>query len=117
MKINEAVVMLSALAQESRLKLFRLLVRVGSEGLAAGTIAERLRVPPATLSFHLKDLTRAGLITARRDGRSIIYVLRVDGIRALLGFLIADCCKGQPELCAPALGAVGCAGGDQGCGG
>jgi DNA-binding transcriptional ArsR family regulator len=116
MKTNQAVAALSALAQDSRLRLFRLLVRVGPEGMSAGAIANRLRIPPATLSFHLKDLVHAGLITARRNGRSIVYALRVEGIRALLAFLVADCCKGQPELCAPALGLVPCADRTQGCG-
>ncbi len=101
MKMKEAVASLSALAQESRLEVFRLLVRTGPKGLPAGILAEQLGVPPATLSFHLKELVNAGLIDSRRDGRSIIYALRVEGIRGLMAFLAEDCCQGQPELCSP----------------
>src|SRR5262249_36132784 len=77
---------------------FRLLVRRGPAGLPAGTIAERLSIPSATLSFHLKELARAGLIVDRRNGRSIIYSLNVEGMRSLLGFLLKDCCGGRTEL-------------------
>jgi DNA-binding transcriptional ArsR family regulator len=102
MEEKEAVEALSALAQESRLRVFRLLVRAGPAGLAAGAIASELGLPPATLSFHLAQLTRAGMAVTRREGRSIIYALKVDGIRDLLGFLTTDCCGGRPELCSPA---------------
>ncbi len=101
METETAVSALSALAHESRLRAFRLLVRAGSESVPAGDIAEQLGVPPPTLSFHLAHLVRAGLIESRREGRSILYALRVDGIRDLLGFLTQDCCQGRPELCAP----------------
>jgi len=101
MKMSRAVGALSALAQDSRLRAFRLLVKAGSGGMPAGGIAEELGVPPATLSFHLKELTNAGLVESRRDGRSLIYSLRVDGIRDLLSFLLTDCCEGRPELCVP----------------
>lgn len=99
MKEKQAVKALAALAQESRLKTFRLLVRAGTDGLPAGRIAERLDVPPATLSFHLKELANAGLVTDRREGRSIIYSLNIERMRGLLSFLMADCCQGRPELC------------------
>ena len=99
MKINDAVTALSALAQESRLRVFRLLVEVGPEGLPAGEIAEKLKIPPATLSFHLKELGHAGLVRSHKEGRSVIYGLNVQGINGLMGFLIADCCQGRPELC------------------
>jgi DNA-binding transcriptional ArsR family regulator len=101
MEIKQAVIALTALAQESRLRVFRLLVPAGSEGMSAGEIAERLDLPPATLTFHLKELSHAGLVESRREGRSIIYSLRCDGMRELLNFLAKDCCKGQPELCGP----------------
>jgi ArsR family transcriptional regulator, arsenate/arsenite/antimonite-responsive transcriptional repressor len=101
MEIKQAVRALTALAQESRLAVFRLLVRAGSPGLRAGEIAEALGIPPATLTFHLKELTHADLVESRRDGRSIIYSLRCDGMRELLTFLTRDCCQGQPELCGP----------------
>ena len=101
MEIKQAVIALTALAQESRLRVFRLLVPAGAEGLPAGEIAEQLDLPSATLTFHLKELSHAGLVEFRREGRSIIYSLRCDGIRDLLTFLTKDCCKGQPELCGP----------------
>ena len=99
MESCDAVSMLSALAHESRLEAFRLLVRAGPEGIPAGGIAAQLDVPSPTLSFHLAQLVRAGLVDSRRDGRSIIYSLRVEGIRRLLEFVTQDCCQGRPELC------------------
>ena len=101
MKIREATTALTALAQESRLEVFCLLVPVGEEGLPAGEIAEQLKIPSATLTFHLKELCHAGLVESRREGRSIIYSLRPDGIRDLMEFLSRDCCQGQPHLCQP----------------
>jgi ArsR family transcriptional regulator len=102
MKLTQAVAALAALAQESRLRVFRLLVPAGEAGVAAGEIAQRLGIPAATLTFHLKELSHAGLIESRREGRSIIYALRVAGMRELLTFLSEDCCQGSPELCHPA---------------
>jgi ArsR family transcriptional regulator len=99
MEIKQAVNSLTALAQETRLRIFRLLVPAGEIGIPAGEIAERLDTPSATLTFHLKELTNAGLIESRREGRSIIYSLRVKGMQDLLSFLANDCCQGQPELC------------------
>lgn len=99
METKQAVVALTALANESRLRIFRLLVPTGEAGLPAGAIAERLDIPPATLTFHLKELVHAALIESRREGRSIIYSLRVAGMRDLLSYLSKDCCQGQPELC------------------
>lgn len=101
MELSSAVNRLSALAQEARLRVFRLLVRTGPEGMAAGDIATSLDMPPPTLSFHLKHLTTAGLIASRRAGRSLIYSLQVDGMRDLLAFLSEDCCQGRRELCVP----------------
>ncbi len=103
MKIKKAVDALTALAQKSRLEVFRLLVPRGEEGLAAGEIAEQLTIAPATLTFHLKELCHAGLVASHREGRSIIYSLRPDGIRDLMEFLSEDCCQGQPHLCQPAM--------------
>lgn len=94
-----AVAMLSALAHEARLSTFRLLVQAGPEGLPAGVLAEALGVVPSTLSFHLKDLRMAGLVEARREGRSIIYVADLDAVGVLLRFLAEDCCGGHPEQC------------------
>ncbi|MFC5051729.1 ArsR/SmtB family transcription factor [Rubritalea spongiae] len=101
MTSQDAVLKLGALSQESRLEIFRLLVRQGEEGLCAGEIAERMKIQPNTLSFHLKELTSSGLIQSKRQGRSIIYSLEVDGMRDLIQFLTEDCCQGRPELCAP----------------
>jgi len=103
MKLTQAVIALSALAQDSRLSVFRLLVKTGPKGLPAGTVAEQLNIPPATLSFHLKELSHAGLIDSRRKGRFVIYAPSIKGISCLMGFLLEDCCQGQPELCAPGL--------------
>ena len=104
METTEAVSVLAALAQPSRLELFRVLV--GACGpLCAGDLAERLELPKPTLSFHLKELSQAGLIAARREGRSIFYSVRPEGIRDLMGFLTEDCCQGRPELCLPVASA------------
>ena len=99
MEVKSAVTALTALAQESRLRVFRLLVQAGVPGLAAGDIASELDIPAATLTFHLKELRHAGLIQSKREGRSIRYSLRIEGIRDLLNYLMHDCCKGRPELC------------------
>ena len=99
MEISNAVGALGALAQESRLRIFRLLIQRGPEGMAAGDIARKLKLPPNTLSFHVAILARAGLVAARKEGRSVVYSLDLGGTRALLGFLVDDCCRGQPELC------------------
>ena len=108
MKTKSAVVALSALAQESRLEVFRLLVRTGPEGLGAGEISNRLDLGKSTLSFHLKELQHAGLIRSCRDGRNIIYSLEETGIRSLLGFLTEDCCQGRDDLCLPANAQPAC---------
>jgi DNA-binding transcriptional ArsR family regulator len=97
--LGQATEALAALAQETRLAVFRLLVREGPTGLAAGTIAERLGVAPSTLSFHLSHLERAGLIRSARAQRQIFYALDVEGTRRLIGFLTEDCCQGNPDLC------------------
>jgi ArsR family transcriptional regulator len=99
MEIKQAVLALTALAQESRLRVFRLLVAADSGGLPAGEIATALDIPAATLTFHLKELSHAGLIASQREGRSIRYSLRVEGMRELLVYLTRDCCGGRPELC------------------
>ncbi|WP_333604890.1 ArsR/SmtB family transcription factor [Novosphingobium sp.] len=101
MQLVEAVKALSALAQEHRLSAFRLLVRAGSDGLPAGEIAREVGVLPNTLSTHLTILDHAGLLRSRREGRSVIYSADYDGMGELLDFLVADCCDGRPEICAP----------------
>jgi DNA-binding transcriptional ArsR family regulator len=100
---DAAIRALGALAQASRLEAFRLLVRAGDAGLPAGEIARALGVPHNTLSTHLGILGNADLVRSRREGRRVIYRADFDGTRALLGFLLEDCCQGSPELCAPVL--------------
>ena len=87
MEISRAVTALSALAQESRLQVFRLLVQVGPKGLPAGEIADQLQIPPATLSFHLKELLNAGLVQSQKKGRSVIYAMKSKGVNCLMKFL------------------------------
>lgn len=99
MEIKSAVTALSALAQETRLAAYRILVATGEGGLPAGEIAARLGVPPATLSFHLKELAHAGLVTSRTEGRFVIYVADYAVMTGLIRFLSEECCAGQPEQC------------------
>ncbi len=91
---------LGALAQETRLEIFKRLVRQGPDGLAAGDIGTALSLAPATLSFHLNSLRHAGLLTSRREGRQIFYAARYEAISELMGFLMENCCQGHPEACA-----------------
>ena len=99
MEIKSAVAALAALAQETRLSIFRLLVEAGPEGMAAGDIGQRLAVPPATLSFHLKELSHAGLATSRQQGRFVYYAANFENMTALMTFLTQNCCKGMPDEC------------------
>lgn len=101
MKKPDVLAALSALAQENRLDAYRLLVQAGPNGLAAGEVATSLRLSPNTLTFHFDRLREAGLVTVRRDGRSMIYAARFDTMNALLGYLTENCCGGVVE-CAPA---------------
>jgi ArsR family transcriptional regulator len=94
-----AVEIFASLAQESRLGLFRLLVQAGPEGLSAGSIAEQLGMPSSTLSFHLKELSHAGVVQARQAGRFIYYSADFATMNALIGFLTENCCGGQPQAC------------------
>jgi DNA-binding transcriptional ArsR family regulator len=102
MKLETAVDRLSALAQETRLDLFRRLVRRGPAGMPAGAIAEALAIPKPTLSFHLAALDRAGLVSARRQGRSILYSADYGAIAELVGFLYENCC-GEDSSCLPGI--------------
>lgn len=99
METKSAVVALAALAQETRLSIFRMLVEAGPQGLAAGHISEALAVPPANLSFHLKELARAGLTSSRQDGRFIYYSTDFALMAALMSFLTKNCCQGMPQEC------------------
>jgi DNA-binding transcriptional ArsR family regulator len=101
MDSSTAIRRLSALAQESRLAVFRLLVKAGPEGVAAGDIARELDLQPNTLSAQLTILANAGLVSSRRDGRSIIYAADYGRMSDLLVYLMEDCCQGRAEVCAP----------------
>lgn len=103
-----ALAALSALGQETRLEVFRLLVRSGAEGIAAGEIASKLGAVPNTMSAHLKVLSQAGLARTEREGKSIRYFADMTGFRELLVFLMEDCCNGSPELCQPVIDAITC---------
>lgn len=94
MEINHAIAALGALAQETRLDVFRYLVAAGGTDVAAGRIARDLGVPPATLSFHLNQLKHAGLVTCRKNGRSMLYGADFDGLDRLMGYLTENCCRG-----------------------
>ncbi len=106
MEIQSAVSAFQALAHDTRLRAFRLIVGAGLEGIAAGEIARALDVPPSTLSTHLALLEHAGLVASRRDQRSILYAAESEGIAAIVDFLTRDCCRGRPELCGFAPSAV-----------
>ena len=101
MNIELAVEALAALAQESRLSIFRLLVQTGKDGVAAGVLGEKLGIPPATLSFHLKTLAHAKLIKSRTDGRYVIYSANFAEMNSLIAYLTEHCCAGDAAQCAP----------------
>lgn len=104
METKNAITSLAALAHDSRLAVFRLLVQAGPEGLAASKISEALEIPPSSLSFHLKELSHAGLLTATQDGRYIHYAVNYDAMNGLIAFLTENCCGGNPctPVCTPA---------------
>jgi DNA-binding transcriptional ArsR family regulator len=92
---QQAIIMFDALSQETRLRAFRLLVQAGSDGLAAGALSNELGTPHNTLSFHLNHLSNAGVVSSRKDGRSVIYSANFAATRDLIGFLVRDCCRGE----------------------
>lgn len=100
---RQALIAFGAMSQETRLKIVRLLVKAGPEGMAAGNIAEAAGVSASNVSFHLKELERGGLVAARRDSRSIVYSAEFQALSGLIRFLMEDCCAGNPAICAPAL--------------
>lgn len=112
---RQALIAFSALSQETRLRVLRMLVVAGDEGLAAGVIAEKAEVSASNVSFHLKELERAGLIEARRDARSIIYTVSFEALTGLIRFLMEDCCGGRPEICVPVATAAACCAPDTRC--
>ena len=101
MNATQVVAALAALGQETRLEVFRLLVQRGPNGLAAGAIAQSLDLPPSSLTFHLQQLTHAGLITQRRVSRQIIYAVDIAAMNTMMGYLTENCCGGNAALCAP----------------
>ena len=103
----EIVRALAALAHEHRLGIFRLLVKRGPSGMPAGEIAEKIGISATNMSFHLKELDRAGLLRATRHGRYIRYAIDVEGMRKLLTYLTEECCDGRPELCGEAFAVAG----------
>ncbi|MGN7127364.1 ArsR/SmtB family transcription factor [Methylorubrum populi] len=103
---RQALASFAALGQEHRLRVVRALVTAGPDGLAAGILAETVGVAGNNLSFHLKELSHAGLITSRREGKSVIYSAAYAGLSDLIAFLMRDCCQGRPEVCAPVAAAL-----------
>lgn len=103
-----AVDALAALAHETRLMVFRMLVKAGPDGMIAGAIAERCAVPPSTMSHHLATLERAGLVQSERESRLVHYRADFAGMRRLMTFLMQDCCQGAPEMCGDLLAGITC---------
>ena len=103
---RQAVAAFAALGQEHRLRIVRHLVTVGPEGMAAGMLAEAVGVSGTNLSFHLKELSHAGLVASRREGRSIIYSAVYPTLSGLIEFLMRDCCQGHPEVCDKPIAAL-----------
>src|ERR1043166_5829158 len=101
MEKTDIIAALAALAQDNRLDVFRLLVQAGPQGLAAGEVAKRLKLPPNTLSFHFDRLRQAGLVAARRESRSMIYTAQFGTMHGLVDFLTENCCAGMSEDCGP----------------
>jgi ArsR family transcriptional regulator len=99
METKNVLLALAALAQESRLAIFRLLVQIGPDGMAASKIGEQLGIAPSSLSFHMKELAHAALVASRQDGRFVIYSANIDSMNGVIGFLTENCCGGNP--CSP----------------
>jgi DNA-binding transcriptional ArsR family regulator len=108
MELTAAVTALDALAHETRLSVFRLLVQAGPDGLTAGAIADKLEARQNTLSSHLAKLHRAGIVTSERDGRNIIYRADFDAVSQLIVYLMEDCCGGNAEVCGPIAASIQC---------
>lgn len=104
---RQALPVFAALSQETRLQIVRMLVKAGPVGMAAGAIAEAADVGASNVSFHLKELERAGLVSSRRESRSILYAANYATLSALIQFLMEDCCAGHPEICVPAVSGCG----------
>jgi ArsR family transcriptional regulator len=105
---RQALAAFAAISQETRLRVLRMLVVAGPDGLAAGVIAEKAEVSASNVSFHLKELERASLVRSRREARSIVYRAEFDALSGLIRFLMEDCCSARPEICDPAIQAASC---------
>ena len=103
----DAAALLAALSHETRLKIFRILIRAGHDGVAAGQLAQALGVSPSNLTAHLNVLSQAGLVGARRDGRNRFYQVDIPAVAGLVDYLVSDCCEGQKEVCGPVLARAG----------
>jgi ArsR family transcriptional regulator, arsenate/arsenite/antimonite-responsive transcriptional repressor len=103
MELIDATGIFSALGHETRLALFRRLLRSAPEAISAGVLALELDIPPSTLTSHLQILQRSGLIRSRRESRTILYSVRAETVQSIVGFLVRDCCRGRPELCGTPL--------------
>ncbi len=101
MELEDATPYFAALSQETRLEIFQALIKQGPDGIAAGKLTEDLNASPSTISFHLKELERSGLVSARREGRFIYYIADYAGIRSFVDFLLVECCQGDPRLSGP----------------
>jgi DNA-binding transcriptional ArsR family regulator len=108
MEERQALASFGALSQETRLRIIRTLVVAGPDGMAAGAIAEKVEVSPSNVSFHLKELERAGLVSQQRESRSIVYTAGFETLAGLVRFLMEDCCAGHPDICAPAREVAAC---------
>ncbi len=108
MDTDSAILALGALAQHTRLDVFRALVAAEPAGISAGDLARRMQTPANTMSTHLAILARAGLVRGERKSRTIIYRAELDGLRAVVGFLLNDCCGGRPDICAPLINELTC---------
>jgi ArsR family transcriptional regulator, arsenate/arsenite/antimonite-responsive transcriptional repressor len=106
MRDQLAIEALSALAHATRLSVFKLLVKAGAQGVSAGEIARQIGVPTTTMSTHLGILSRAGIALSKRESRTVYYMLDIEGTRDLFSYLLADCCQGRPDLCAPVFAAT-----------
>ena len=108
MQERQALDAFAALSQDTRLRIVRLLVQAGPNGLAAGVIGDAVGASSSNVSFHLSHLERAGVVQARREARSIIYTASYPMLTALISFLVKDCCQGHPEVCGPAMADLSC---------
>ncbi len=108
MESENAILIFASLSQATRLEAFRLLISAEPKGMSAGDLAKKLAIPANTLSAHLNVMTRAGLVRGERHSRTIIYRARLEELRAMISFLLKDCCEGRPEICTPIIEDISC---------